>query len=92
VNKTKQKANRAVTSPAKASHPKRDETTEYRTSYKPITKPKIRKAFEAEQIDGKRKQIEKPERAYSDDEGISGNVDLGNEFRQKYPYGKLRFK
>ncbi len=92
MNKTKQKANRAVTSPAKASHPKRDETTEYRTSYKPITKPKIRKAFEAEQIDGKRKQIEKPERAYSDDEGISGNVDLGNEFRQKYPYGKLRFK
>jgi hypothetical protein len=35
--------------------------------------------------------MEKPERAYSDDEGIHENVDFGNEFRQKYPYGKLRF-
>jgi hypothetical protein len=32
------------------------------------------------------------DRAYSDDEGIGGNVDLANEFREKYPYGKLRFK
>jgi len=31
------------------------------------------------------------EHAYSDDEGLTGNVDLGNEFRQKYPYGKLKF-
>jgi hypothetical protein len=39
----------------------------------------------------KRKEIEKPDRAYSDDEGIKENVELGKEFRQKYPYGKLRF-
>ena len=37
----------------KPFRPPRDETTEYRTSYKPInnpTKPRIRKAFEAEHV------------------------------------------
>ncbi len=54
VNKPKQPANRGVTSSKKAFRPKRDETTEYRTSYKPTIAPKQpreRKAFEAEQID-----------------------------------------
>jgi hypothetical protein len=43
-----------VTRSAKVFRPKRDETTEYRTRYKPFVhpkKPKVRKAFEAEQID-----------------------------------------
>ncbi len=43
-----------VPSSKKVFRPKRDETTEYRTRYRPIIDPKkpaIRKAFEAEQID-----------------------------------------
>jgi hypothetical protein len=54
VNKTKQTKKRAVTSSAKALRPRRDETTEYRTRYKPQIDPKdprIPKAYEAEQID-----------------------------------------
>jgi hypothetical protein len=54
VNKKKQGKKRAVTSSTKPFRPKRDETTEYRTRYKPLIdpkNPKIGKAFEAEQID-----------------------------------------
>jgi len=40
-----------VTRSAKVFRPKRDETTEYRTRYKPLINPRVRKAYEAEQID-----------------------------------------
>ncbi|UJR23278.1 hypothetical protein I4U23_026295 [Adineta vaga] len=97
VNRVSKPAHQAaVARPAKPFRPKRDETTEYRARYKPTViepkQPRRQKAFEAEQVDERRKRQEVPhvEQSRSDDEGTGGVVNLGNEFRQKYPHGKLR--
>lgn len=39
----------------------------------------------------RRKEVVNAEHAYTDDEDMARSIDLGNEFRQKYPHGKLRF-
>ncbi|CAF3722468.1 unnamed protein product [Adineta steineri] len=96
VNRNKQQAQRPATHSTKAFRPKRDDTTEYRQRYKPtLVEPKhteAQKTYHAQYVDErtKRNQIPEVEHAHTDDEGTGGNVDLGTEFRQKYPHGKLR--
>lgn len=54
VNKTKAERKRTVPSPVKASRPRRDETSEYRTRYKPPAVSqslKSPKGFRQERID-----------------------------------------
>ncbi|CAF1174723.1 unnamed protein product [Adineta ricciae] len=96
VNKVSKPTRRTVTHSTKPFRPKRDDTTEYRTRYKPLVvepkQPRPQKALEAEQIDERRReqQVPKAEHSRSDDEVAGGTVDLGQEFREKYPHGKLR--
>ena len=49
------------------------------------------KAFEAEHVDRKARERVEPARAHSDDEGAAPReVDLGREFREQNPHGKLK--
>ncbi|CAF3921421.1 unnamed protein product [Rotaria sp. Silwood2] len=91
IHANKRQAKRTAIDSTKSFRPKRDKTNEYRTYHRRIIDPKQRKAFEAEEVDErKRRNFVKVDHAYTDDEEIGRNIDLGDEFRQKYPHGKLR--
>ncbi|CAF3700203.1 unnamed protein product [Rotaria socialis] len=94
VDKPKHQVSRSVSGPINPIHSKHNQVTEYQSRYKPIPnqkKPPTRKAFEAEQVEErKRKEIVKAERAYSDDEGTGAKMNLGKEFRQKNSQNNLR--
>ncbi|CAF1034409.1 unnamed protein product [Rotaria sp. Silwood1] len=91
VHANKQHAKRTPIDSTKPFRPTRDKRHEYRACHRRIIDPKQRKAFEAEEVDErKRKKFVKVDHAHTDDEDIGRNIDLGDEFRQKYPHGKLR--
>ncbi|CAF3510814.1 unnamed protein product [Rotaria sordida] len=91
VHANKQRAKRTTMDSTKLFRPKRDKANEYRACHRRIIDPRQRKAFEAEEVDERRrKEFVKVDHAYTDDEDIGRNIDLGDEFRQKYPHGKLR--
>lgn len=68
--------------------------SEYQIRYR-AQKPTRVKSFEAENVENRRKKPEQEnhleeQRAQSDDENAARHIDLGREFREKNPHGKLR--
>ncbi|CAF2120506.1 unnamed protein product [Rotaria magnacalcarata] len=91
VHANRQQVKRCILNSTKPFRPSNDKTIEHRINDTRNVNPKQRKAHEAEEVqDRKRKEYVEIDHAHTDDEDIGRNIDLGNEFRQKYPHGKLR--